>query len=312
MPRYVYGWKPPRPEQIAAAPQYPLSYRLAANRPSSADLRPKLPPPWDQGKASSCTAHMTAGMIVYDQAVHNSPIVMPSRLYDYYNSRALSSQVITDGGCSIADSVTAIAREGWIAETEWEYNLANVNAKPPAVCYEHGKPNRISDYYHVPQTLDHLCGALAAGEPVGIGIAIYPSFESDDVALSGVVRMPSLAEQMGPTIGGHAILLCGYDDLTRRFLFRNSWGLWGSKGYGWLPYDYVLSPSLATDFWVIRSLATAGEMAYLAALDAGRNVLWKVPVRFGRPAFGNGLSIFGVAYVAGLDSSERILWTFPS
>ena len=33
------------------------------------------------------------------------------------------------------------------------------------------------------------------------------------------------------------------------FLIRNSWGIkWGQKGYGWLPYDYVLK-GLTADCW---------------------------------------------------------------
>jgi C1A family cysteine protease len=55
-----------------------------------------------------------------------------------------------------------------------------------------------------------------------------------------------------PRGGGHAICLVGYDDSKRLFTFRNSWGeSRGDKGYGILPYAYVLDPNLANDFGVI-------------------------------------------------------------
>ena len=62
-------------------------------------------------------------------------------------------------------------------------------------------------------------------------------------------------------LGGHAMLVIGYDDnlaitntnngstTTGALLVRNSWGAsWGNHGYGALPYDYV-THQLAVDFW---------------------------------------------------------------
>lgn len=55
----------------------------------------------------------------------------------------------------------------------------------------------------------------------------------------------------------------GYDDkietknttcevqTTGALLIRNSWDTgWGNKGYGWLPYEYVLR-GLAIDWWTL-------------------------------------------------------------
>jgi hypothetical protein len=55
--------------------------------------------------------------------------------------------------------------------------------------------------------------------------------------------------------GGHAVLICGYNDNTKMFILRNSWGnSWGNEGYGYIPYKYLLDPNLAGDFWTIRKL----------------------------------------------------------
>ncbi len=40
--------------------------------------------------------------------------------------------------------------------------------------------------------------------------------------------------------GWHAIPICGFDDTTKRFAFKNSWApWWGDKGFGTIPYEYI-------------------------------------------------------------------------
>ena len=43
-----------------------------------------------------------------------------------------------------------------------------------------------------------------------------------------------------PSDGEHVICLCGYNDATSRFEFKNSWGTgWGASGFGSIPYEYI-------------------------------------------------------------------------
>ena len=70
------------------------------------------------------------------------------------------------------------------------------------------------------------------------------------MAKSGVLNLPGSGEGV---VGGHAVLAVGYDDVAQRFIVRNSWGAkWGQKGYFTMPYAYLLSAQLASDFWTIR------------------------------------------------------------
>ena len=82
-----------------------------------------------------------------------------------------------------------------------------------------------------------------------MGIAVYESFESEEVARTGVVPMPGPDEKL---LGGHAILCCGYDDNTQRVTCLNSWSSnWGDAGYFTLPYEFVTNPELTSDAWSV-------------------------------------------------------------
>ncbi len=84
------------------------------------------------------------------------------------------------------------------------------------------------------------------------GFSVYESFESDSVASTGVVPMPSPNEQL---LGGHAVVLVGYDDTKKVWIVRNSWGTnWGQAGYFTMPYAYLTNSNLASDFWTISTV----------------------------------------------------------
>jgi C1A family cysteine protease len=126
------------------------------------------------------------------------------------------------------------------------------------LCYEQALKHQLLSYQRVPTNLNHLLGCLAEGYPFVFGFSVYESFESAEVAKTGVVPMPSLNEQM---VGGHAVLAVGYDSTSKRFIVRNSWGSkWGQKGYFTMPFQYLTNSNLADDFWTLRLLEENPEL----------------------------------------------------
>ena len=255
-----YGWVPDLPDardHLYAAPAIAL-----AALPPIADLRSGCPPVYNQGRIGSCTANAIAAAFEFDLKKQSLPDFMPSRLFIYYNERAMEGHVQTDSGAQIRDGVKSIATLGVCSEDEWKYDDTPATSdggpfspgtpeaeKPTPQCYQDALKNRATTYRRVIQNLDQMRGCLAAGGPFVFGFTVYESFETEAVAKSGVAPMPQPGEQV---LGGHAVLAVGYDDSAQTFTVRNSWGTgWGQDGYFTLPYAYLTTRGLASDFWTL-------------------------------------------------------------
>lgn len=245
-----YGWRPDLPDQRD------LVYRVGAPvaLPPSVDLRPGMPKVYDQAQLGSCTANAIGGAIEFDLLKQKQTDFVPSRLFIYYNERAIEGTVRQDSGAQIRDGVKAVNKLGVPPEALWPYSDANpgpFQKKPTAAVFKAALPHVVTTYMRVNQTEQDVKTCLAQGFPVVFGFTVYEGFESQEVATTGILNMPAPTEK---SLGGHAVLCCGYDDATKRFLVRNSWGQWGLDGYFTMPYAYLLNPNLASDLWTIRAL----------------------------------------------------------
>jgi len=243
-----YGWRPDLPDHRDKYHSFE-----DPDVPATADLRDTMPTVYDQGELGSCTANAIAGAIQFDELKQGLASETPSRLFIYYNERKLEGTTGSDSGAAIRDGIKTIAKQGYCNETSWPYNIEKFSQKPPSECYTAAKQHVAVEYTRVDQKLTDLQAVLASGYPIVFGISVYSSFEGDTVKDTGLVPMPDKKEDL---LGGHAILLVGYDNDKKLFTFRNSWGTtWGKEGYGFLPYDYVLDSNLAEDFWTVKRIS---------------------------------------------------------
>jgi len=248
-----YGWRPDLPDHrdhIFKSPS--LLHRMALTVSKPVDLRPGCPPVYDQGDLGSCTANAIGALFQFVQKMEKAKDFTPSRLFIYYNERAIEGDVPYDNGAQIRDGIKSVHKQGVCPETMWPYNIQDFAKKPSDTCYAEATGHQSIEYLRILHTLCSMKACLKQGFPFVFGFTVYESFESDEVAKTGMMPMPKKGEEQ---LGGHAVMAVGYDDSKKAMLIRNSWGTdWGVQGYFWMPYDFIKKLGLSSDFWTIRKV----------------------------------------------------------
>lgn len=257
---HIFNWKPDLPDFRDKMFVAPLS---AAPYPSTFSMRKLLPTPYDQGDLGSCTANALAASVALQMILekklvaNNTPKTTPSRLFIYYNERAIEGTVSEDSGAYIRDGIKSLNKQGTCFESDWPYNIRVFTRKPSTLAYKNALPNTVKQYLkiNVPD-MNAKKAAITTNHAIVFGISVYESFESDNASKTGLIPMPDPSESM---LGGHAMAIVGYDDnkvigkSKGAFEVRNSWGpSWGDKGYCWIPYDYLNNTDLCDDNWIVK------------------------------------------------------------
>lgn len=245
---HKFGWVRDLPDQR----DHEFLALPSASLPAVVDLRSAMPPVYDQGQLGSCTANAIAGHLDFNRKKQGEAFISPSRLFIYYQERLDQGTVASDSGASIRESVKAVKAYGACPEKEWKYDIGKFTNKPNAKVYADAIKYEALSYQRINRALTDFKTCLADGYPFVIGFTVYDSFEGPDVAKSGIMPMPATSESV---LGGHAVVVVGYDESKQWFIVRNSWGKkWGDKGYFYMPYAYLLDSKLSSDFWTLRQV----------------------------------------------------------
>ncbi|MFT3705294.1 MAG: C1 family peptidase [Agriterribacter sp.] len=250
---FKFGWVPDLPDQRDLI--FSGALKTMQHLPLKVDLRKNCPPILTQGDLGSCTANSLGSAFQFGQMKQAIPNFIPSRLFLYYNERAMEGTIPVDSGAQIRDGIKSLNKQGVCAETNWTYDddtqspNAKFAQKPPKVCYDKALTNQILNYQRLNNaSLIQLKACLSEGYPFVFGFTAYVSFFK--IKKNGVMPMPLPNEKVA---GGHAVMAVGYDEKKQVFIVQNSWGKsWGDKGYFYMPYAYITDTHLSDDFWTIR------------------------------------------------------------
>ena len=219
--------------------------------PNIVDLRRHCSPIENQGNLGSCTGQAIAGAIELLNK-RNGKYKDISRLFIYYYERLILGTINYDSGAYIRDGIKATNHYGASLESLWPHDIRKFRQQPVVEARNDALNRKVTRYERI-SNINECFDALSNGYPIIMGFKVYSSFMSGNVTKTGNMPYPNTRREK--LLGGHAVLLVGYDKTKKVFIARNSWGAgWGDRGYFYMPFNVVTNTSMSSDYWIIKSV----------------------------------------------------------
>ncbi|KAE9394031.1 cysteine proteinase [Gymnopus androsaceus JB14] len=232
--------------------------------PDGVDLRDRCPAIYDQGHMMSCTPHAVAAAFEFEVNRQCLSPFSPSRLFIWYNARAMSGAhdaVHKNIGCQIRNAIKSLARnaQGVCSEKDWPYVVCHYNEKtlyfdkgskartrPPAVAYAHAHHHYAARYFRIQLKVHDMTNCLDHGYPFIIGLPTYGLLKSTTINIPD----PKPKDKKNAP-HRHSLLVVGYIPSRKHFIVRNSWGeRAGDSGYFYMSYTFAIKEGY--DAWTLR------------------------------------------------------------
>jgi len=200
--------------------------------PTSYSVEDKLSSQKDQGASSSCVGQGFAYYLeVLNKIETGNNVELSAR--DNYSKIFLSG-----GGAYLVDACKKIKNQGCVIEKD---ATSYENGAEPSEKFMRTRDDITSSEQDNGMTFLAKSYFTMSSTVANIKRAIYEG-NGCCVACTGDNAGWQTADIQLPKSNdwGHCVFLTGYDDTTKKFKFKNSWGKeWRDNGSGYLPYEYV-------------------------------------------------------------------------
>lgn len=255
-------WSKYRTDTCAPDPRGIVAPQLmgdGARLPTRVDLRADMPPIEDQGEVQSCAANAIGAAMDYLMKKRGNNGLKLSRLFIYFNGRAIVGMEGRDGGMPTGSALASLMAVGACEDKFWPFTQDRVLMRPDDNSYRNSLTFTDIQYAQV-RPGEPARQALANGWPV-VFRYFGPKAMLDAAAPTG--RMAAWGNRAPAQQGfGHTMLAVGYDDDAKTILVRNSWGeRYGDRGYFTMPYDTLEATTNDFEFWSIAAVGLNANAA---------------------------------------------------
>jgi len=206
--------------------RYPF---MATDLPSYWDWRDEdmVTPVKDQGNCGSCWAFAAVG------ALESLSLLEMGGPEPDYSEQFPVSYNLTNSGCSgggMTNVARFLKRIGTVSESCLPYRADD--RKFPSPCAEwRDDLVGVDAWSSVVRAVDTIKAAVYEN-PIAVGYYVYADFM---YYTGGIYEYVA-----GPLLGGHAVIIVGWDEAEEYFIVKNSWGEdWGEDGYFRIAYSQV-------------------------------------------------------------------------
>ena len=220
-----------------------------------------FPPIIDQQNINCCVPICISTIYYYLTFKQNNIIKMRiSSLYLYYLVKIYNKVNIDgsndsldsneDSGATIIETLKILKKNGCCPEFLYTYTKNNFNSIPNEKLLNFENKCKLNNFNKISRF--DIKQNLINNNPVICGIKVFNSFHSTKTIETGIIDLPQKFDYL---LGGHSIIIVGYNDCIESYIFINSWGSsWGDNGFGIIPYSYINNKNYSDEFFVINSI----------------------------------------------------------
>jgi C1A family cysteine protease len=234
-------------DEEVLSPYYPLGAL-----PSSVDWRSHggnfVTPIRNQSSCGSCWAFATTAALESATLIHNNTPGSDVNLSEQVMVSCGASGSNDAGGCGggyISYASDHIRNTGLPLETCYPYTATDGNCGSACANWQ-SNAYKIASWSWVATTaptVEGIKNALSEHGPLVTTLRVYDDFYDYSEGVYSYVS--------GSYLGGHAVLIVGYNDNEQCFIVKNSWGTWwGEDGYFKIAYSEVNGTTQFGDYTI--------------------------------------------------------------